>query len=52
MTVKDLRTLAEKHQIEINPTSRKQELIKLLKDKIAKSETTSTKRKLPEIPKA
>lgn len=52
MPVKDLRTLAEKHQIEINPTARKQELIKLLKDKIAKSETASTKRKLPEIPKA
>ena len=52
MTVKDLRTLAEKLQIEINATARKQELIKLLKDKVAKSETTSTKRKLPEIPKA
>jgi hypothetical protein len=52
MTVKDLKAYADENKIELPSGARKADIIQIIKDSINDEAETSTKRKLPEIPKA
>ena len=52
MTVKELKTYADEHNIELPSGARKAEIIKTIKNTIQNKAGTSKRRKLPEIPKA
>ncbi len=52
MTVKELKTYADEHNIELASGARKADIIKTIKDSLNNGAGTSKRRKLPEIPKA